>query len=205
MMPSFPDRPLLPSTPQAGVIANPWAPPPPSPAPYQSSRPPPLQQAYAPFTPPPAFPQQQQAQQQAFSRGAYQALSTQSLRAVLFPHDRAKRIFAPSRGRHGGGSTGRTQPTAPVATRETPPPPATTTTTVASSGKTGFLTVMCKPDACDHVVDGSRDLGGSPLYRQEMTSGKHVLTLRVDSTHVQKIVTVEVPEGDNVTIKPTVP
>ena len=63
---------------------------------------------------------------------------------------------------------------------------------------------MCKPDACDHVIDGSRDLGGSPLYRQEITSGKHVLTLRVDSTHAQKIVTVDVPEGDNVTIRPSV-
>ena len=63
---------------------------------------------------------------------------------------------------------------------------------------------MCKPDACDHVIDGSRDLGGSPLYRQEMTSGKHVLTLRVDSTHAQKIVNVDVPEGENVTIRPSV-
>lgn len=288
MMPSFPDRPLLPSTPQAGVNAqpNPWPPPPPSPPPYQSSRPPPLpQQGYAPFTPPPAFPQQQP---HAASRGQHQALSTQSLRAVLFPHDRAKRIvvvsivgliggallfflffvvwrsidhgtaataptttaapsakpvqstsiaappttttaatpvttappqksapppattipqiptldLTPSRGRHNNNVV-RTQPPAPATTHEAPPPQPTATA-VASSGKTGFLTVMCKPEACDHVIDGSRDLGGSPLYRQEMTSGKHVLTLRVDSTHAQKIVTVEVPEGDNVTIRPTI-
>ena len=282
MMPSFPDRPLLPSTPQAGVNANPWPAPPPSPPPYQSSRPPPPGPGYTPFTPPPAFPQQQQ-QHHAASRGQHQALSTQSLRAVLFPRDRAKRavmvsaiglgggvlLFAlffvvwrsidhsttaataptatappsakpvqsttiaapptttsttttappqksapppattipqiptldltPSRGRH--NNVVHTQPPPPATTHEAPPP---TTTAVASSGKTGFLTVMCKPDACDHVIDGARDLGGSPLYRQEMTSGKHVLTLRVDSTHAQKIVTVEVPEGDNVTIRPTI-
>ena len=75
-------------------------------------------------------------------------------------------------------------------------------TTDGSSGKTGFLTVMCKPVACDHVIDGARDLGGSPLFKQELTSGKHVLTVRVDSTHAQKIVTVDVPEGENVTIRP---
>jgi serine/threonine-protein kinase len=280
MGPSFPDRPLLPSTPQAGVNQmNPWPAPPPSPqAAYQSSRPPP--QMYAPFAPPPAF-----REQNAYSRGPHQALSTQSLRAVLFPNDRAKRIvvvsivglvggallfflffavwrsvdhgaatapsatasakpvqsttiaappqsatpvttasappqksapppattipqiptldLTPRTGvRHGGGGSSRPQPPPPV-THEAPPPQPTATS-VASSGKTGFLTVMCKPDACDHVIDGSRDLGGSPLYRQEITSGKHVLTLRVDSTHAQKIVTVEVPEGENVTIRPTI-
>jgi len=288
MLPSFPDRPLLPSTPQAGVnaqhpIMNPWPPPPPSPPPYQSSRPPPP--LYQPFTPPPAFPQQLHAA----SRGQHQALSTTSLRAVLFPNDRAKRIvmvsivglvggallfflffavwhsidhgtaetspsatasakpvqstyvaappttvpptmttttvaprtsapppattipqiptldLTPSRGRRGGGTNTvrTTQPPPPTTTHEAPPPQPTATA-VASSGKTGFLTVMCKPDACDHVIDGSRDLGGSPLYRQEMTSGKHVLTLRVDSTHAQKIVNVDVPEGENVTIRPSV-
>ncbi|HEX4512877.1 MAG TPA: protein kinase [Polyangiaceae bacterium] len=268
MMPSFPDRPLLPSTPQAGVNhMNPWPPPPPSPPVYPSSRPPP---GYAAFTPPPAF------QQHAVSRGPHQALSTQSLRAVLFPSDRAKRIVMVSivglvggailffvffvvwhSIDHGAAATGPTASatsmqstsiaapptttttvaTAPLRTSapppattipqiptldltprrrggntrpQSPPPPATTheappsTTAVASSGKTGFLTVMCKPDACDHVVDGSRDLGGSPLYRQELTAGKHVLTLRVDTTHAQKIVSVEVPEGDNLTIKPIV-
>jgi hypothetical protein len=61
---------------------------------------------------------------------------------------------------------------------------------------------MCKPIACDHVLDGGRDLGGSPLYRQELTSGKHVITLRVDNTHAQKTMTVDVPEGDNITIRP---
>jgi len=280
--PSFPDRPLLPSTPQAGVNAQlpPWPPPPPSPPPYQSSRPP----AYMPFTPPPAFPEQQ------YSRGPHQALSTTSLRAVLFPSDRSKRIvmvsaiglvggvviffafvfavwwrssnqtaapaptttttspaksvqstsiatppqttttpvttaapprtsapppattipqiptldLTPSKGRHGGSNVTRAQPPPPPATTHEAPPPPPTATAVVSSGKTGFLTVMCRPEACDHVVDGSRDLGGSPLYRQEMTAGKHVLTLRVDSTHAQKIVTVEVPEGDNVTIRPSV-
>jgi hypothetical protein len=105
-----------------------------------------------------------------------------------------------STGRHTNVVTRHDPP--PATTHEAPPQP--TATSVASSGKTGFLTVMCKPEACDHVIDGSRDLGGSPLYRQEMTSGKHVLTLRVDSSHAQKIVTVDVPEGENVTIRPSV-
>jgi len=69
------------------------------------------------------------------------------------------------------------------------------------SGKTGFLTVMCNP-ACDHVVDGARDLGGSPVFRRELAAGKHVLTLRVETTHTQKNVTVDVPEGETLTIHP---
>ena len=75
---------------------------------------------------------------------------------------------------------------------------------VSSVGKTGYLTVMCKPDACDHVIDAGHDLGGTPLFRQELPAGKHVLTLRVDSSHAQKIMTVDVPEGSTVAIHPDV-
>jgi hypothetical protein len=64
------------------------------------------------------------------------------------------------------------------------------------------LTVWCKPVACDHVLDGGRDLGSSPLIRQELASGKHIITVRVDSSHASKTMTVDVPEGDNVTIRP---
>jgi len=79
-----------------------------------------------------------------------------------------------------------------------PPPPA------PASGKTGFLTVMCKPVACDHVLDGSRDLGGTPLFRHEVSAGKHRLVLRVENPHAEKVVAVDVPEGENVTIRPDV-
>jgi hypothetical protein len=72
------------------------------------------------------------------------------------------------------------------------------------STRTGYLTVMCRPVACDHVIDAGHDLGGSPLFRHEVSTGKHVLTLRVDSTHTQRVVTVEVPEGQNVAIHPDV-
>jgi hypothetical protein len=65
--------------------------------------------------------------------------------------------------------------------------------------------VMCKPTSCDHVIDGARDLGGSPLYRQEVAAGKHTLTLRVDISHAQKTVAVDVPEGETVTIRPESP
>ena len=89
-------------------------------------------------------------------------------------------------------------PTTRHATPHPPPPPA------PASGKTGFLTVMCKPVACDHVLDGSRDLGGTPLFRHEVSAGKHRLVLRVESPHAEKVVSVDVPEGDNVTIRPDV-
>ncbi len=269
LMPSFPDRPLLPSTPQAGVAAferprlNTWPPPPGTPPPLSTSPP--------AFTPPPAFPQ-------TTSRGPHVALSTTSLRAVLFPQDRAKRIFIvsivglvggailffvflavlhasdrtaqvpatasaattkptpsqapsatasvtvtvsapprasasvapavpqiptfdltspqPTRRPH---TTGTTHVTAPPATTHEAPPPA------AASGKTGFLTVICRPNACDHVLDGAHDLGDTPIFKHELTAGKHALTLRVDSTHASKVVTVDVPEGENVTIRPDTP
>ncbi len=247
MMPSFPERPLLPSTPPTGVA--PWPPAPPVPP---------------PFTPPNAF----GGVKQMTSRGPHNAMSTTSLRAVLFPQDRTKRIAVVSiLGSIGGAvlflvfflvwrmvdhSTVTQSPTTastartPVA-RSTPPPPpsaapsvtvapiptfdlqptttTTTTTTITrprrnatgsrsqpvlttqpvvtpASGKTGFLTVMCKAVSCDHIIDAGRDLGNSPLYRQELSAGKHVLTLRVDKSQAQKTVTVDVPDGENVTIRP---
>ncbi len=256
LLPSFPDRPLLPSTPPTGVGA------------YGRSQPPPPMHSSAP--PPPYF-----MQPPAFatppSRGPHLAMSTASLRAVLFPQERSKRIAMVSIVGFAGGavlflaffiawrlSTSTAQqpppplPSAipPVATAPaTPPstatiaatpaptetqkpktvppiptldlsqpahprthhhvavaathaPPVAHETAAPSAGKTGFLTVMCRPDACDHIVDGGHDLGGSPLFRQELPAGKHMLTLRVDSSHAQKVVSVDVVEGQTVTIHP---
>jgi hypothetical protein len=81
-------------------------------------------------------------------------------------------------------------------------PSTVATATAVTSSKTGYLTVMCKPNACDHVIDGARDLGGSPIFKQEVTVGRHMLTLHVDSTHSQKTVPVDVREGETATIHP---
>jgi serine/threonine protein kinase len=248
-MASFPDRPLLPSTPQAGVSAQPvprsipaWPPPPPTPG---------------PFIPPPAF----KTPPPSASRGEHAAMSTMSLRAVLFPVDRARRIAVVSIVGSVGGAIlflvffaiwrVTTSPTT-QATPVSPPPPITakpvalpalpqtsttavasvsaslpiptldlqqpssqpshhhgprpvppsTTTTAVTSGKTGYLTVWCKPNPCDHVIDGARDLGASPIFKQEVAVGRHTLTLHVDSTHSQKSVPVDVREGETATIHP---
>ena len=250
LMPSFPDRPLLPVTPEAGVAP---VPPPPRTTPF----PPPPQRA--PFEPPPAF-------APPTARGPHRALSSSSLKALMFPRDRARRVLAVTITGFGGGAilfllffavwrsssqtAAQRAPTAstisngvavassePSASASATPAPTTTplppiptldlsqppkhghhhggiahvaapTTTHAAvaptpAGKTGYLTVMCRPEACDHIIDGSRDLGGSPLFRKEVPAGKHVLTLRVDKTHAQKIVPVDVPEGETgVTIHP---
>ncbi len=252
LMPSFPDRPLLPSTPTAGVNAQ-------KPRPPSSVWPPP-HPVPPPFTPPPAF-DAVPALGAAGTRGEHAALSTMSLRAVLFPRDRARRVAVVSVvGMVGGAilflgcfAVWRMQSKAatvapvravstPVAVSITPPPPSTsvphgaapptvsvvpviptldlqpstsathrhgarqqtapivTSAPPQTSTKTGYLTVWCKPNPCDHVIDGPRDLGSSPLFRQEMTAGKHMLTLRVDSTHTQKVVPVDVPEGETRTI-----
>jgi serine/threonine protein kinase len=272
-LPSFPDRPLLPATPETGVtaVARP---------PFRShplSTPPPGYVPTPAFEPPPAF--------GTPSAGPHRAMSTASLRAVLFPRDRARRTLVVSIAGFGGGALlfllflvawrYSAETTAPTAATVTPqvhvaaPPPAETTAqavaatsaavapttpaptataapkapaptatslpviptidlskpapkhvvvrhrtwptthprheSTAPSGKMGYLTVMCHPDACDHIVDEGRDLGGSPLFRKAVSSGKHVLTLRVDSTHAQKLVTVDVPEGQTgVAIRPDV-
>lgn len=241
LMPSFPDRPLLPSTPPVGINRVPTRPPE-----HPWPAPPPAFATAPPYAGPSA-------------RGEHVALSTQSLRAVLFPRDRAKRIavvsivgslggavlflvfFAVWRSFDEAAARNAAQPTTsapPPFVSQTPPTassaarpivptiptmdlsqptsptphhrgapihtsaPTVTTSVAVASGKTGYLTVVCKSIACDHVVDGAHDLGGSPLYRQEVSAGKHVLTLRVDSSHTQKNVTVEVPDGENVTIRP---
>jgi serine/threonine-protein kinase len=247
-MASFPDRPLLPSTPQAGVPH----------APTTSDRMRPTEPPAWP-APPPAF-----AAATPYSgpgaRGQHAALSTQSLRGVLFPHDRAKRFAIVSIVGSLGGAvlflvffavwrsydeaaartaaasssvtaqtpsasasqkSSATLPTiAPIPTMDLSQPSATNAATtittgrhhvvapihtheapIAPSGKIGFLTVMCKP-SCDHVIDGARDYGGTPLLHQELSAGKHALVLRVDQTHTQKTVTVEVPNDDTISIRP---
>ncbi len=245
-MASFPDRPLLPSTPQAGV-------------PQASVRWPPLPPSQAPFVPPPAF----KTQATAAARGEHAAMSTTSLRAVFFPQDRSRRIavvsvvgcvggaillvvfFAiwrvasspvaqapsvspppetakplvltapPSTGTQAitTASASPLAPTIPTLDLQQPSPQPThhhgarqpstvTTATAVTSSKTGYLTVMCKPNACDHVIDGARDLGGSPIFKQEVAVGRHMLTLHVDGTHSQKTVPVDVREGETATIHP---
>jgi len=277
LMPSFPDRPLLPATPPTGVDA--FSRPISRPPQMLPSTPPPAFTAPPAFAPPPAFPNAQPP-----SRGPHRAMSTESLRAVLFPQDRTRRVATISIAGFAGGAvlfliffvvwrisvsapaTSSAASAAPIASSTAtvgsaaPPPtaassavPATSTAAATSPpsshhvlapiptmdlsqpsphhrhhavapaptpthepthepvheaassvGKTGFLTVMCKPDACDHVIDAGHDLGGTPLFRQELPAGKHVLTLRVDSSHAQKIMTVDVPEGSTVAIHPDV-
>ncbi len=109
---------------------------------------------------------------------------------------------------------------APIPTMDlrTPPPPTATTratsprnTTRATSappppppanggGSKGFLTVMCRPSACDQVLDNGQDLGGTPLYRQQLSVGKHVLTLRVSSPRAEKTVPVFIVDGETTKI-----
>jgi serine/threonine protein kinase len=262
--PSFPDRPLLPVTPPAGVgVAaqrggSPLQLPPTAPRPLH-----PQSQAPPPYVPN-AF---ATGRERTTSRGPHAALTTGPLRAV-FPQDRSKRVAIVSVVGFAGGAllfvlffvvwrfassapaVARPAPTAPhtatalpkptvaspTPSQEQPAPTQTATTAPATppptiatidltrrpvtphhhvtahpppaptpaSGKTGFLTVMCKPVACDHVLDGGHDLGGTPFFRHELPAGKHRLVLRVENPHAEKVVSVDVPEGDTVTIRPDV-
>jgi serine/threonine-protein kinase len=98
-------------------------------------------------------------------------------------------------------ATATSKPTARTTTRVTPPPPPPTAPVNAGNGK-GFLTVMCRPAACDQVLDGGQDLGGTPLYRQPLSVGKHVLTLRVSSPRAEKTVPVFIVDGETTKINP---
>lgn len=96
--------------------------------------------------------------------------------------------------------TATTRPTSrPTARPTSPPPPPPTTPAVASPGK-GFLTVMCRPTACDQVLDNGQDLGETPFFKKQLAVGKHVLTLRVNSPRAEKTVPVFILDGETTKI-----
>jgi len=77
-----------------------------------------------------------------------------------------------------------------------PPPPV-------PSGPTGLLTVFCTP-ACDRVLDGSRSLGPSPVFKLPVSAGVHRIHLHVDGISPDKSVTATVREGDTTVVRETV-
>lgn len=61
----------------------------------------------------------------------------------------------------------------------------------SSGGARGLLTVICNP-ACDDVLDGTRSLGGSPVFKAPVSAGPHRLTLRISDPPLEKVVNVSV-------------
>jgi hypothetical protein len=61
---------------------------------------------------------------------------------------------------------------------------------------------MCRPSACDQVLDGSTDLGETPFYKKPLPAGKHRLTLRVSSPKAEKIIVVDINEGETTALRP---
>lgn len=87
-------------------------------------------------------------------------------------------------------------PREPPTPREKDPPPTT-----SGAGK-GLLTVICNP-ACDDVLDGSRSLGASPVFKASVSAGTHRLTLRISDPPLEKVVTVTVsPDETTVLTQP---
>jgi len=84
----------------------------------------------------------------------------------------------------------------PVAPRPRPPPPPP----AAPTGRAGLLTVFCTP-ACDQVLDGSRSLGPSPVFKLPTSIGVHRLRLRAEGGAVEKTVTVTVKENDTTVVR----
>ncbi len=74
----------------------------------------------------------------------------------------------------------------PAANDDDTPAPAP-----APAGETGQLTVVCSP-ACDEVLDGSRSLGPSPVFKVPVATGTHQLTLRTVDPPVERTVTVTI-------------
>ncbi|MEO8877578.1 MAG: hypothetical protein ABI461_18435, partial [Polyangiaceae bacterium] len=87
----------------------------------------------------------------------------------------------------------------------TPPPPVThddpvTLPPPAVAGGSGFLTVICTP-ACDDVLDGNASLGPSPVFKAQVRSGPHKITMKTIDPPSTKSVTVTVPTDDTFVVK----
>jgi len=70
----------------------------------------------------------------------------------------------------------------------------------APSGKNGLLTVFCTP-ACDDVLDGSRSLGPSPVFKVAVPVGSHRITLVSNDPPARKVVSVVVNEDDTAVVR----
>lgn len=79
-----------------------------------------------------------------------------------------------------------------------PAPPAGTP---ATAGGTGFLTVMCNPACDDVLLDGTRSLGPSPLFKQVIPAGRHRLLLKRDPSVVRAVETT-VSRDETTFLKP---
>jgi hypothetical protein len=62
------------------------------------------------------------------------------------------------------------------------------------------LTVICIP-ACDQVLDGTRSLGPSPVFKITVAAGSHHLTLRTSDPAVEKTVDVTVAQDDTTVVR----
>jgi hypothetical protein len=86
----------------------------------------------------------------------------------------------------------------------TPPSPPTTDPTPPPAppvaGGSGFLTVICTP-ACDDVLDGNSSLGPSPVFKAQVRSGAHRITLKTTDPPSTKVVSVTVPTDDTAVVK----
>jgi hypothetical protein len=62
------------------------------------------------------------------------------------------------------------------------------------------LTVICNP-ACDQVLDGSRPLGPSPVFKVSVAAGPHHLTLRTLDPAVEKSADVNVAADETTLLR----
>lgn len=99
-----------------------------------------------------------------------------------------------SGGGHHSATTAATSTPTSAPTSDTPP------AQTSSSAGTGFLTVICTP-ACDDVLDGSSSLGPSPVFKAQVKSGTHKITLKTSDPPVTKVVSVAVPIDDTTVLK----
>jgi hypothetical protein len=81
--------------------------------------------------------------------------------------------------------TTRPQTRPPPTTYRAPPPPPPNTGTVSAG--TGYLTVMCNPACDDVLLDGSRSLGPSPLFKEAVPAGHHKLLLKRDPSVTRSV------------------
>ncbi|MEO7109683.1 MAG: hypothetical protein ABI183_04510, partial [Polyangiaceae bacterium] len=103
----------------------------------------------------------------------------------------------PHRGGGRPSPRGRGKPATPAQ-----PPPTTDPTPPAPlvAGGSGFLTVICTP-ACDDVLDGNSSLGPSPVFKAQVRSGSHRITLKTTDPPSTKVVSVTVPTDDTAVVK----
>jgi len=83
-----------------------------------------------------------------------------------------------------------------VTATPTPTPRAPAAAPRVEKTAQGLLTVTCRPQICEEVIDNGKPFGAAPFFRKPVAAGEHRIQLKAHNPPITKIVQVYVVADD---------